>query len=43
MNKAALKFLWKIKIPLKIKIFVWFLLKDVVLTKDNLQKDIGVG
>jgi len=28
--------LWKIKIPLKIKIFLWFLQRDVVLTKDNL-------
>jgi hypothetical protein len=27
---------WKAKIPLKIKIFLWFLKKGVVLTKDNL-------
>jgi hypothetical protein len=32
------KKLWKIKIPLKIKIFLWFLQKGVVLTKDNLAK-----
>ena len=29
---------WKIKIPLKIKIFLWYLRRGVVLTKDNLAK-----
>jgi hypothetical protein len=29
---------WKAKIPLKIKIFLWFLWKGVILTKDNLSK-----
>jgi hypothetical protein len=29
---------WKAKIPLKIKIFLWFLKNGVVLTKDNLVK-----
>jgi hypothetical protein len=29
---------WKAKIPLKIKIFLWFLKNEVVLTKDNLVK-----
>ena len=28
--------IWKIKIPLKIKIFLWFLQRGVILTKDNL-------
>ena len=32
------KFLWKLKLPLKIKIFMWFLSKKVLLTKDNLVK-----
>ncbi|WVZ64633.1 hypothetical protein U9M48_014127 [Paspalum notatum var. saurae] len=32
------KKLWKLKLPLKIKIFVWFLMKGVILTKDNLKK-----
>ncbi|XP_066166986.1 uncharacterized protein [Oryza sativa Japonica Group] len=32
------KFIWKLKIPLKIKIFIWYLLKGVVLTKDNLAR-----
>jgi hypothetical protein len=26
---------WKAKIPLKIKIFLWYLWNGVVLTKDN--------
>jgi hypothetical protein len=32
------KRIWKIRIPLKIKIFLWFLQRGVVLTKDNLAK-----
>ena len=32
------KLIWKLKIPLKIKIFLWFLQRGVVLTKDNLAK-----
>ena len=30
------KLIWKLKVPLKIKIFFWFLRRGVVLTKDNL-------
>jgi hypothetical protein len=30
--------LWKLKIPLRIKVFGWYLCKGVVLTKDNLAK-----
>jgi hypothetical protein len=30
--------LWNIKVPLKIKIFLWYLWKGVTLTKDNLVK-----
>ena len=30
------KYLWKLKVPLKIKIFLWFLNRKVILTKDNL-------
>jgi hypothetical protein len=29
---------WKVKIPLKIKMFIWYLKNGVVLTKDNLVK-----
>jgi hypothetical protein len=32
------KYIWKIKVPLKIRIFLWFLHKKVILTKDNLKK-----
>jgi hypothetical protein len=32
------KYLWKLKISLKIKIFMWFLHNKVLLTKDNLAK-----
>ena len=32
------KLIWKLKIPLKIKIFLWYLQKEVILTKDNLIK-----
>jgi hypothetical protein len=29
------KFLWKTKIPMKVRIFLWLMLKCSVLTKDN--------
>jgi hypothetical protein len=32
------KYFWKLKVPLKITIFMWFLFKKVLLTKDNLAK-----
>ena len=32
------KIIWKLKMPLKIKIFMWYLLKGIVLTKDNLTR-----
>src|SRR4051812_17028639 len=32
------KYLWKLKIPLKIKVFMWFLNSKLLLTKDNLVK-----
>lgn len=32
------KYLWKVKVPLKIRIFMWFLSNKVLLTKDNLAK-----
>jgi hypothetical protein len=28
--------IWKLNIPLKIEVFAWYLIKGVVLTKDNL-------
>jgi hypothetical protein len=32
------KQLWRVKIPLKIKIFMWYMKKAVVLMKDNLAR-----
>jgi hypothetical protein len=37
------KYLWKLKIPLKIKNFIWFLNNKVLLTKDNLAKPNWCG
>ncbi|WVZ64622.1 hypothetical protein U9M48_014116 [Paspalum notatum var. saurae] len=45
VNQLALslnKYLWRLKLLLKMKIFIWFLFKSVLLTKDNLVKNIGV-
>lgn len=33
-----LKFIWKLKVPLKIEFFMWYLDRRVILTKENLQK-----
>jgi hypothetical protein len=32
------KYIWKLKVPLKVKIFMWFLHNKAILTKDNLAK-----
>jgi hypothetical protein len=37
------KRIWKAKIPLKIKIFLWLLQQDAILTKDNLIKRKWLG
>lgn len=37
-NVVQNKTMWKLKIPLKIKIFLWYLKKGVVLTKDNVLR-----
>jgi hypothetical protein len=31
-------YLWKLKIPLKIKIFLWLLFREAIFTKDNLVR-----
>jgi hypothetical protein len=36
------RFLWKTNLPLKVKIFLWFLFKGVMLTKHNLIKKTGM-
>jgi hypothetical protein len=38
IDKVSSNKLWKLKIPLRIKVFGWYLRKGVVLTKDNLAK-----
>jgi hypothetical protein len=30
--------IWKLKLALKIKVFLWYLYKGVILTKDNLAR-----
>ena len=30
--------LWKLKIPLRVKIFLWFMNRGVILTRDNLAR-----
>jgi hypothetical protein len=35
--------IWKFKIPLKIKKIMWYMQKEVVLTKDNLAKKTRLG
>ena len=37
------KFIWKLKIPLKIKNFIWYLQRGAILTKDNLAKRNWTG
>jgi hypothetical protein len=37
------KYLWKMKVPLKIKILMWFVHRKEILTKDNWLKEIGKG
>ena len=37
------KHVWKVKVPLKVKVFMWFVHKQVILTKDNLSKRNWTG
>ena len=37
------KHVWDVRVPLKIKVFMWFLHKQVILTKDNLIKRNWTG
>jgi hypothetical protein len=34
------KFLWKSKLPQKIKNFIWLVVRNKILTKDNLKKNL---
>jgi hypothetical protein len=38
-DKSSNNRLWKLKIPLWINVFGWYLHKEVILTKDNLAKE----
>jgi hypothetical protein len=38
VDKCTNNRLWKLKLPLRIKVFGWYLRKEVILTKDNLAK-----
>uniref|UniRef100_A0A452XBH2 Reverse transcriptase zinc-binding domain-containing protein n=1 Tax=Aegilops tauschii subsp. strangulata TaxID=200361 RepID=A0A452XBH2_AEGTS len=35
--------IWKVKVPLRIKVLMWFVHKQVILTKDNLVKRNWAG
>jgi hypothetical protein len=37
------KFLWKSKLPHKIKVFFWLVVRNKILTKDNLKKRSWIG
>jgi hypothetical protein len=37
------RFLWKLKLPLRIKIFLWYLNKGVIVTKIILLDETGQG
>ena len=39
----SFKYVWKVKVPLKVKVFMWFVHKQVILTKDNLAKRNWIG
>ena len=37
------KHVWNVKVPLRVKVFMWFVHKQVILTKDNLTKRNWTG
>jgi hypothetical protein len=39
--KVPYRFLWKSKLPQKIKVFFWLVIRNQILTKDNLKKESG--
>jgi hypothetical protein len=36
------RFLWKSKLPQKIKVFIWLVVRNKILTQDNLKKEIDI-
>lgn len=43
MSEVPFKFLWKVKIPQKIKIFLWLIARSKILSKGNLIKRMWKG
>jgi hypothetical protein len=43
VDKITNNRLWKLKLPLRIKVFGWYLRKGVILTKDNIIKQYWNG
>ena len=39
IHPGNLPVIWKINVPLRIQIFLWLLVKNKLLTRDNLQKN----
>nr|CAD1841683.1 unnamed protein product [Ananas comosus var. bracteatus] len=38
LNNCSLPFLWNLKVPLRVKLFIWLAVRNKVLTTDNLMK-----
>jgi hypothetical protein len=34
-------FLWKTELPYKIKVFLWLVMRNKIITKDNLKKKLA--
>jgi hypothetical protein len=43
VTKTPYWFIWKAKIPQRIRVFLWLILKDMILSKENLKKRTGNG
>ena len=37
-TNKLITFIWKLRLPIKIKVFLWYLYTGVILTKDNLAR-----
>jgi hypothetical protein len=40
--KKSYWFIWKAKIPQRIKVFLWLILENKILSKENLKKKSGM-
>jgi hypothetical protein len=43
LNRDPYWFIWKAKIPQRIKVFLWLVINDKILSKENLRKKNGKG